>query len=644
MALILLSAPASAQVNNDIQRLYALYGHAIVKVTRQPRGFGTGFFIQANPPVVATCFHVVAGQSQLKVETSAGPYAVTSVAALPDYDLAFLTIDLYGLPWMDKVVPWKPAPISKFDALIGFGYQMGLDVGDFEVTVETQRRALTDLGDANVPLSLRVPGMQIIHLKGDIREGDSGGPIFTMGGGLAGLAAGYVPHQNHSDPRFALPLDQTPTEFKPLPASGEDPYGSAGVGHAVYLLVNDPVEWSPMTLKSPQLLECRARLTAYVASFPGRRDELPATLPSRVTADGKAGADCQKAYVAVRPYFIEEDRQDARAAASATLATRASALEKRSDTFATAFTKAAAALDFRAVGSKDALCASAKTLERQTWGFNASMSCAYTANVAMVDFTGADNAHLVRKLAAKLASERFLIPDVWLGPQLGKPDAGHFENEAGDVLGATSASFQPVEATGDSAAARVHVQKAAELASAALGTKRGNEALFISIQALNGDASKDPSDLLMDASREREMAIQALVRARSRLFESFDNKVASSVECAAQCAARYTAQLPSCTGSCGEQCGYSSIAECRAGRCVAECLRRNATSPPGNAAIGDACSDSGAFRRWCEDIFCPAVPSCRRDWCSDNSALRRDCLGRAAHARNDCELACIREQ
>ena len=54
MALILLSAPASAQVNNDIQRLYALYGHAIVKVTRQPRGFGTGFFIQANPPVVAT--------------------------------------------------------------------------------------------------------------------------------------------------------------------------------------------------------------------------------------------------------------------------------------------------------------------------------------------------------------------------------------------------------------------------------------------------------------------------------------------------------------------------------------------------------------------------------------------------------------
>lgn len=93
-------------------------------------------------------------------------------------------------------------------------------------------------------------------------------------------------------------------------------------------------------------------------------------------------------------------------------------------------------------------------------------------------------------------------------------------------------------------------------------------------------------------------------------------------DCGAKAASMLSTLLSGCTNEC---CDFADTNKCIKDRCDAECSSRVRTNPAGHPAIGDACSESGEYYKWCHSK-CREIEHCRKDWCSDAAPLRQACL------------------
>lgn len=152
---------------------------------------GSGFV--AEPGVVVTNAHVVAGTGDLVVERSDGSRADAEVVAFdPATDLAVLEV-----PGLDR--PALPLEASVEGARGGvFGYPGGgeLEVSPFEVARATEAVG-TDIYDD------RPTRRQVLFLAAELAPGDSGGALVEPDGDVVGLAFAIAPDR----PGVAYALD-----------------------------------------------------------------------------------------------------------------------------------------------------------------------------------------------------------------------------------------------------------------------------------------------------------------------------------------------------------------------------------------------------------------------------------------------------
>lgn len=319
--------------------------NAIVRVNCGEDCSATGFFVSRDPPVVATCYHVVKGRSELSIDTLAEPrgkLAVTAVAPFAESDLAFLKIG--GIDHWSFSIEW-PSPGAAATAsqahLIFFG------LSDFIDNVIAPNKAdlkqfsfLKDFGGKHaLPVLATFNVMELYQLPTDPSPGDSGGPVVAEDGRLLGLIAGRVKQPGNEKLRFfAAPATGTvpvasASVWKPWPPSptGQDAYRGSDVSpYAVTTLVSLPV-W-PADFKAelaasagPSAAPCIKKLDRVVAHYRGQREDLPQKDDRRLDLS----EDCREYYGEIRKPLQEEEENE-RTSAQLAVAARELEVERES--------------------------------------------------------------------------------------------------------------------------------------------------------------------------------------------------------------------------------------------------------------------------------------------------------------------------
>lgn len=159
---------------------------------------GTGFVIA--PERVVTNAHVVAGTDTVSVQTSVGGTLEARVVWFnARNDVAVLDVPglvAPALPFADSVVA------SGTDAIV-LGFPGG---GDFTVT-PVRVRDVISLTGPDIYRSNRQVVREVYTLRGDIRQGNSGGPLLTSSGQVLGLVFGASPDPA-DETGFALTAEQ----------------------------------------------------------------------------------------------------------------------------------------------------------------------------------------------------------------------------------------------------------------------------------------------------------------------------------------------------------------------------------------------------------------------------------------------------
>lgn len=140
---------------------------------------GSGFAVSGDGHIV-TARHVVDGCERVRLETASGEVAsarVLSRASGADIALLRSTTDLPSIP-----LPRQPRGVEAGEIVSAIGYpERGLP------TIRPSRTSgeVVDVG------TLR-DGRRIVAFRGAIRQGNSGGPLVTAGGNLAGIVVAKV--------------------------------------------------------------------------------------------------------------------------------------------------------------------------------------------------------------------------------------------------------------------------------------------------------------------------------------------------------------------------------------------------------------------------------------------------------------------
>jgi S1-C subfamily serine protease len=155
---------------------------------------GTGFFYA--PGRLMTNAHVVAGVTRPEVEVDGSTVVASVVLYDPDLDIAVLSVPDVGVPQLRFDTEAQPRDDI---AVLGYPEDGPYDVEAGRIRSEQRLRSPDIYGDGTV---IR----QVYSLRALIRPGNSGGPIVTSAGDVAGLV--FAASVSDKDTGYALTASQ----------------------------------------------------------------------------------------------------------------------------------------------------------------------------------------------------------------------------------------------------------------------------------------------------------------------------------------------------------------------------------------------------------------------------------------------------
>lgn len=155
---------------------------------------GTGFFFA--PGRLMTNAHVVAGVTRPEVEVGGSSVVASVVLYDPDLDIAVLAIPGAGVPHLKLDTEARP---NDNVAVVGYPEDGPYDVQAGRIRSQQRLRSPDIYGEGTV---IR----QVYSLRGLIRPGNSGGPILTSGGDVAGMV--FAASVSDRDTGYALTAAQ----------------------------------------------------------------------------------------------------------------------------------------------------------------------------------------------------------------------------------------------------------------------------------------------------------------------------------------------------------------------------------------------------------------------------------------------------
>lgn len=213
------SAPPSLDTNTP--RLEAA-ARSVLKVTgvayacAQTQS-GSGFV--AAPGRVITNAHVVAGVSEPVLQTPDGSTATGRIVYFdPNHDLAVIAVDGLAAPPLPLAGTLTVGEKAVFD-----GYPLG---GPFQ----SEPAAVRGVASTSVQDIYRAQRstMQIYSLAAQVKQGNSGGPLLTLDGAVAGVI--FAKSADDRPLGYAL----TPQELSPVVAKAEASTATVSSGHCTH--------------------------------------------------------------------------------------------------------------------------------------------------------------------------------------------------------------------------------------------------------------------------------------------------------------------------------------------------------------------------------------------------------------------------
>lgn len=147
--------------------------------TCRRRLMGTGFVIEDG--YVLTNAHVVAGTERVALDTVVGVKPAQVVLFDPDTDIAVLRAEELGLPELR----WSESELAVSDSAVVMGYPKS---GPFEAA-PVRIRGKLEIAGPDIYTTGRVE-REAYTIRGNIRQGNSGGPLLTPSGEVAGMIFG----------------------------------------------------------------------------------------------------------------------------------------------------------------------------------------------------------------------------------------------------------------------------------------------------------------------------------------------------------------------------------------------------------------------------------------------------------------------
>lgn len=143
------------------------------------RLMGSGFVVADN--YVVTNAHVVAGTERVMLDTAVGVKPADVVLYDSDSDIAVLHTDQLGLP----AIPWADEPMRQGDDVVVMGYP---ESGPFEAA-PARIRGVMHIAGPDIYTTGRVE-REAYTIRGEIRQGNSGGPLLNPAGEATGVIFG----------------------------------------------------------------------------------------------------------------------------------------------------------------------------------------------------------------------------------------------------------------------------------------------------------------------------------------------------------------------------------------------------------------------------------------------------------------------
>jgi S1-C subfamily serine protease len=155
---------------------------------------GTGFYYA--PGRLMTNAHVVAGVTRPEVEVAGSTVVASVVLYDPDLDIAVLALPDVGVPQLPLD---RTAEAGDNVAVLGYPEDGPYTVEPGRIRSEQRLRSPDIYGEGTV---IR----QVYSLRGSIRPGNSGGPILTSAGEVAGMV--FAASVSDADTGYALTATQ----------------------------------------------------------------------------------------------------------------------------------------------------------------------------------------------------------------------------------------------------------------------------------------------------------------------------------------------------------------------------------------------------------------------------------------------------
>lgn len=204
------ASPVAARVEPSVLRIRG------VAPSCQRALEGSGFVVA--PERVMTNAHVVAGTSQVVVDTFDGPLEAHVVLFDPEVDIAVLAVPGLDAP----VIPFAPEPARSGDSAIVLGYPGG---GPYTASAARVREIL-DLSGPDIYRTSDVT-REVYTVRGSIRQGNSGGPLVDEQGRVLGVVFGAA--VDNSDTGFVL----TEAEVSRQLAQASGASATVGTGNCI---------------------------------------------------------------------------------------------------------------------------------------------------------------------------------------------------------------------------------------------------------------------------------------------------------------------------------------------------------------------------------------------------------------------------
>ncbi|MBN2714449.1 MAG: trypsin-like peptidase domain-containing protein [Deltaproteobacteria bacterium] len=187
----------SKAINNAVQKILHRNPEYLPQIARLPQkkiahgaSYGTGFFVN-NMGYILTNKHVVTDCEALSVDVGQQRFAASPVVTDPNNDLAVLRID-YKSPNYVRFDP-SSAQIGQSITIYGYGKQ-NVESNSPERHPSLSTGNISYLGDT-----------QHIHITAPIQPGNSGSPVITLRGTVAGIVSSTVNPIRYQEETGALP-------------------------------------------------------------------------------------------------------------------------------------------------------------------------------------------------------------------------------------------------------------------------------------------------------------------------------------------------------------------------------------------------------------------------------------------------------